>query len=509
MKKRSEVLMLAVIMALTLPTAVYAEGETESVEETYIEETHTEETYTEESYTEEETTSIEETASVEETLSFEQQLIEENATPIGTVTEEDPGRYALYSGPLDVTDVNSGLVPITWSSYYNYDEAHKVLELVNQIRAENGIAPLVWDYELEMAACIRAAECSIVFDHTRPNGQSCTSLTDRMNGENIAAGPWLATQVVANWMNSDGHRANILNPNYKSMGVSVSYVNDGSYEYYWSQNFGISDGDGQYAKSGLEDVTQIIEAVGTEAGCQIKNFVIRLYEKVLGRKADYAGLADWFNQLVNGENTGAGVAQGFVFSDEFKNRNLSDGDYIEILYKTMFDRSSDPGGKQGWQEDLKTGFSRAYVYHGFAESAEFTDLCTSFGIQRGSVGLGEARDQNAGVTRFVSRLYSKALSRTPDINGLNDWAGQIIRNESTPENVAHGFLFSDEMRKKGLSDAEFVKVLYRVFLDREADGNGLTDWTGRLKNGTSREDVMYGFSKSAEFGDILRSFGLS
>ena len=62
----------------------------------------------------------------------------------------------------------------------------------------------------------------------------------------------------------------------------------------------------------------IIEARGTEAACQVKNFVIRLYEKVLGRKADPVGLAEWFNQLILGNNTGADVAQGFFFSDEFK-----------------------------------------------------------------------------------------------------------------------------------------------------------------------------------------------
>lgn len=106
------------------------------------------------------------------------------------------------------------------------------------------------------------------------------------------------------------------------------------------------------------------------------------------------------------------------------------------------------------------------------------------------------------------RLYSKALGRTPDISGLNAWTNVILNKESSPEKVAFGFFFSDEMKKKNLSNEEFTKVLYRVFLNREADGAGLESWLKLLKDGMSRQAVMYGVSKSQEFGDILRSFGL-
>ena len=50
--------------------------------------------------------------------------------------------------------------------------------------------------------------------------------------------------------------------------------------------------------------------------------------------------------------------------------------------------------------------------------------------------------------------------------------------------------------------------MYRVFLDREADSTGLTEWTGYLKRGTKREVAMYGISKSQEFGNVLTSYGL-
>ena len=528
MRKRIGVIFLSLSLAVTPTMIAFAADETEvgeimpeTIEETVVEtkaETITETSEetslqeevglttvetTEETMMETESETISETET--ESKGFTEKLIEEYSEE-GILEEATDEFYACYDGILDFTDPNSEIIPLIIPCTYDYSMAHEVLRLVNQARAEYGIEPLIWDSELEEAACVRAAECSIVFDHTRPNGQNCFSLTDKMYGENIAAGYRSAESVVAGWMNSAGHRANILNPSFKSMGVSGVYSDGG---IYWSQNFGMTNGDGRYIADGQEDVALVIEARGTEAACQVKNFVIRLYEKVLGRKADTVGLAEWFNQLILGNNTGAEVAQGFFFSDEFKNKNTSNETYVDVLYATMFDRSADPGGKSAWLDILDTGFSRTYAYRGFVESQEFTKLCESYGIQRGSVTLTEPRDQNDGITRFVSRLYSKALGRTPDVSGLNAWTNVILNKESSPEKVAFGFFFSDEMKKKNLSNEEFTKVLYRVFLNREADSAGLESWVKLLKDGMRRQAVMYGVSKSQEFGDVLRSFGLA
>ena len=119
-----------------------------------------------------------------------------------------------------------------------------------------------------------------------------------------------------------------------------------------------------------------------------------------------------------------------------------------------------------------------------------------------------ANAQNPNLTMFVSRMYTKALGREFDWGGLEDWCGRLINKTETPESVARGFVFSEEMLNKNLSDEEFVKVLYRVFMDREYDQAGLEDWVGRLQSKTSREEVLKGFSDSKEFAEIIKSFGL-
>lgn len=431
----------------------------------------------------------------------------------GVVGEEgSQSTFEAGTSGSSLLDPNSRMVPASITATFHYDEAHKVLTLVNQIRAQYGLNPLSWDSTLEQTAALRAAECTVSFSHTRPNGQDCFSAYPsgvRLGGENIAAGSRTAEQVVNLWMNSPGHRANILNPGYTTMAVSMAQVDGTTYGYYWSQNFTSGTGNGQYAYSGTTTSTVISEAAGTDAQLLVKNFVIRLYELVLERSPDVSGLANWYTAITTGKNSGAQAAQGFFFSDEFLNKKTSDTTFIQILYRTMLNREADQGGMNNWLNNLKTGFSRTYIFRGFAESNEFSQICSNAGIIRGSVALTEARDQNAGVTGFVSRLYSIALSRTPDVNGLNNWTSAILNGVNTPEQVGYGFFFSPEMEKKNLSDEEFVTLLYRVFLDRTPDKQGLADWVSRLKDGMKREALMYGISKSAEFNTILNSFGLA
>lgn len=123
------------------------------------------------------------------------------------------------------------------------------------------------------------------------------------------------------------------------------------------------------------------------AGDPVEAFVERLYECVLNRASDSKGLSEWTAQLKNQANTGADVAYGFVFSQEFKERGLSDEAYVEILYRTFLDREADAVGKNSWIAVLDSGLSRMHVFKGFVESQEFTGICQDYGIIRGSVTL--------------------------------------------------------------------------------------------------------------------------
>ena len=242
----------------------------------------------------------------------------------------------------------------------------------------------------------------------------------------------------------------------------------------------------------------------------VADFVQRLYTLCFGRKADDGGMANWKGALVRKSQSGAEVARGFFFSQEMKNRNLSDAQFVELLYLVMMDRKYDAGGKKYWLDAMASGMSREGVFKGFAESQEFQKVCNDYGIVRGNVTVGQGRDQNVGLTMFVSRLYTKALGRTYDVSGLNDWCSRISNGSWSVHDVATtGFFSSQEFLNKNLSNEEYVKVLYRTFFDREYDEAGYRDWVNKLNSGQmTREQVLRGFSDSEEFANLMRSFGL-
>ena len=118
----------------------------------------------------------------------------------------------------------------------NSELQQEVLRLVNIERQNAGLPPLSYCYEAQEAADIRVSEIQISYGHTRPNGKQCYTVIAEcgidvsMCGENIAFGFPSPQTIVEKWMESPGHRANILNKNISSLVVGVS----GS---YWVQLF--------------------------------------------------------------------------------------------------------------------------------------------------------------------------------------------------------------------------------------------------------------------------------
>ena len=124
----------------------------------------------------------------------------------------------------------------------NQDEAvGAVLKLVNEERAKAGLPALTLHAGATRAAQQRAGEIETSFSHTRPDGSNFTTaltaagVSYRAAGENIAYGQKSAKQVMQDWMNSAGHRANIMNANYSSIGIG-HYKNAAGVDY-WTQLF--------------------------------------------------------------------------------------------------------------------------------------------------------------------------------------------------------------------------------------------------------------------------------
>ena len=117
----------------------------------------------------------------------------------------------------------------------------------------------------------------------------------------------------------------------------------------------------------------------TSATSKNKEYVTKMYNVILGRKPDQAGLTNWTNQINNGLMTPADVMWSFLNSTEFKNKNYSNEQYVRILYKIVLGRDPDTGGFNCWVGALKAGQSRRNVFLGFINSQEYKNFCFSNG----------------------------------------------------------------------------------------------------------------------------------
>lgn len=249
-----------------------------------------------------------------------------------------------------------------------------------------------------------------------------------------------------------------------------------------------------------------------EPADQIRSFVKRLYLELLEREPEDKGLSDWTKSIKNDHKSAIDILDAISNSKEFNNKAYSNEEIVKKLYLAMLDREADEGGLNDWKSQLDDGKSIKSVILGFADSAEFKNLCKKYGIEPGGSSQTEPRDKNKGITDFVSRCYTEVLGRTYDVDGLNYWCKTIL-DAPDPKNEAkktatNGFFHSEEFISKAVPDSEYVKILYRTFLGREYDEAGYADWTKRLADGLSRDEVMAGFADSKEFSNIMSKYGL-
>ncbi|MCG9479831.1 MAG: LCP family protein [Actinomycetia bacterium] len=129
------------------------------------------------------------------------------------------------------------------------------------------------------------------------------------------------------------------------------------------------------------------------------------------------------------------------------------------------------------------------------------------------VGMLTPVTLNAGtseqVQAFVSRFYVNCLGRQPDRAGLNEWVNRLMTGTKTGEDVAKGFVLSQEFISQNHSDSEFVTILYRAFFNRQPDSYGMNAWLGRMKTGQTRAQVLDGFLRSDEFAQLCSSYGIN
>ncbi len=244
-----------------------------------------------------------------------------------------------------------------------------------------------------------------------------------------------------------------------------------------------------------------------ELSDNVKDFVTIMYTTVLGRDADEAGVENWTAALKAGAIDAAGVAKEFVLGEEFALRNLTNEEFVEVLYDAFLSREADEEGKATWVAALEGGKTKEAVLANFVNSEEFVSGCASTGIPVG-VMFENGQVANSATTEFVKRFYTLALERQAEAEGLVTWVTALANKTETAETTGKFFFCSDEYALKNTDNTTYVSQLYSVFMDRDADVDGLVFWVLCLDEGWDREWVLAEFAASEEFDILSASYGL-
>jgi hypothetical protein len=112
------------------------------------------------------------------------------------------------------------------------------------------------------------------------------------------------------------------------------------------------------------------------------------------------------------------------------------------------------------------------------------------------------------IETFLNNLYINILDRDSDREGLEEWTRLIRNGEVTAADVISGFVNSKEFDARGLSDSEFIRVLYRAILEREVDDVGMSAWKGVIEGGSTRMKILQGLIGSRELRALCGQIGM-
>lgn len=253
-----------------------------------------------------------------------------------------------------------------------------------------------------------------------------------------------------------------------------------------------------------------ITSIKAKAADGVDGFVNRCYEVSLGRTGDAEGINYWINEINSKKRTGVDVVYNFIFSKEYEARNRSNTEFVTDLYTMFMGRTPDQDGYNYWCGQMEAGKSRKDIFTGFANSKEFYETCTNYGVTAGYYTDETDGGRLSALNLFVGRMYETTLGRLGDQEGQNYWTKGLMNGELTGTDCAANFIKSKEFTNLKLSNEDYVDKLYAAFMGRTADAEGRTNWVTLLNEGDmTRDEVFACFANSAEFKGICQTYGIT
>ncbi len=233
-------------------------------------------------------------------------------------------------------------------------------------------------------------------------------------------------------------------------------------------------------------------------------FVSDLYSQVLMIRPEEAEAEEIVTRLESKSTTVADIMNELLSQPEYLSRNLTDADYITMMYGSLLGRAPDETGYSNWCNRIQY-MSRQNVLRGFVSSTEFFNRCESFGIERGSITTTENRDVNNTLTLSVFNMYKNICGKAPSSDTLNSMTGDILYNSISLEVTAFRIAETQDFADVSASNSDYVASVYNGLLQRGPSDDELSSGVQSLDSGLSRASLLRKVAVSEEFIDFYRN----
>ncbi len=201
----------------------------------------------------------------------------------------------------------------------------------------------------------------------------------------------------------------------------------------------------------------------------VGQFVERMYTMVLGRHSEAAGYEYWKSRILSGETTGATCAYGFFESAEYRGFNTSNEQYVRTLYNVILGRDCDPAGLQYWLNYLAGGTPRVNILAGFVGSQEYMQICAAYNIAVGSLPTDSTmtaavQSAPASVTVDTSTINSEGTIQREG-NDLYFYSPQGIKLTGWQRIDGQRYYFDPNNNGKAVRGWKFIDGLKYYFDD--------------------------------------------
>ena len=245
------------------------------------------------------------------------------------------------------------------------------------------------------------------------------------------------------------------------------------------------------------------EAVSFIVNDELGKYVDNLYKIILKRNPDQGGYNYWYNSLKNSQVSVAQALEQMFNSKESTERKTSNQEYINDVYLAMLERNADEDGKRYWLSKFSQGYTRNEVLQECIASNEFKSLCSRINVKAGNINI-----ENQALRQYIRNLYTVILNRNADAGGFNYWYDVLSNHKLAMSNAINEMYNSSEYKNQNNSNEAYIESIYLSILGRKADQEGKRYWLNKFNNCYSRTEILSECIESQEFQNICNEIGV-